>query len=206
VALDETQAAFAAAAGADGIVFGSATFDWLGEQGHVGLERVAIARRDPALVGPVMTAIALLEAIYRRLRGDESVLRASRENLLLPVDLVHQPTGTVVELTGPEHFSSSRAAALGLYPDDVPVAFDVGRHRALCEEWAARSDAIGRGLAAKGFGFGGVQRQRAYLDALRDLATPAMGHPPLVRIVAVDPDGAAIYDRSRELLAGLRAS
>ena len=49
---------------------------------------------------------------------------------------------------------------------------------------------LARGLAAKGFGFGGVQRERAYHDALRDLATPAMGHPPLVRIAAVDGDGA----------------
>jgi hypothetical protein len=206
VALDDTQAAFAAAAGADGIVFRSATFDWLGEQGHIGLERVAMARRDPALAGPVKAAIALLEAIYGRLRGDESVLRASRENLLLPVDLVHEATGTVVELTGPEHFTSFRAAALGLYPDDAPVAFDVREHCARCAEWAARSDAIGRGLAAKGFGFGGVQRQRAYQDALRDLATPAMGHPPLVRIVSIDADGASLYERYRGLLTGLRAS
>jgi hypothetical protein len=206
VALDDTQAAFAAAAGADGIVFQSGAFDWLGEQGHIGLERVAMARRDPALVGPAKAAIALLATIYRRLRGDESVLRASRENLLLPVDLVHEPSGTVIELTGAEHFTSFRAAALDLYPGDAPVAFDVGEHRALCKEWATRSDGIGRGLAAKGFGFGGVQRQRAYQDALRDLATPAMGHPPLVRIVSVDADGAALYERYRELLAGLRAS
>jgi len=86
VALDETTAAFAAAAAADGITFASRTFDWLGEQGHVGLERVARTRRDPALVAPAKAAIALLQAIYARLRGDESVLRASRENLLLPVE------------------------------------------------------------------------------------------------------------------------
>ncbi len=206
MAPDDTHAAFAAAAAADGIVLESRTFDWLGEQGHIGLERVAQARRDPALVAPAKAAIALLEAIYARLRGDESVLRASRENLLLPVDLVHEPTGTVVELTGPEHFTSFRAATLALYPDEVPVAFDVQEHGALCDAWAARSDGIGRGLPAKGFGFGGVQRQRAYQDALRDLATPAMGHPPLVRIVAIDEDGAALYRRHRALLAGLSAS
>jgi hypothetical protein len=206
VALDETTAAFAAAAAADGITFGSRTFDWLGEQGHVGLERVARTRRDPALVAPAKAAIALLQAIYARLRGDESVLRASRENLLLPVELVHEATGTVVELTGPEHFTSFRAAALGLYTDDAPVAFDLAEHRALCAAWAGRSDGIGRGLAAKGFGFGGVQRQRAYQDSLRDLATPAMGHPPLVRIVAVDEEGGALYRRHRTLLAGLRPS
>jgi hypothetical protein len=206
VASDDTHAAFAAAAAADGVRFESRTFDWLGEQGHVGLERVARARRDPALVAPAKAAIALLQTIYARLRGDESVLLASRENLLLPVDLVHEGSGTVVELTGQGHFTSSRAAALDLYPANAPVAFDVAEHRALCDAWAAHTDGIGRGLAAKGFGFGGMQRQRAYRDALRDLATPAMGHPPLIRIIAVDQDGAALYRRHRELLAALRAS
>ena len=52
-------------------------------------------------------------------------------------------------------------------------------------------------MPAKGFGFGGVQRERAYHDALRDLATPAMGHPPLIRIAALDGDGAAAYARHR---------
>ncbi len=52
-------------------------------------------------------------------------------------------------------------------------------------------------MPAKGFGFGGVPRERAYHDALRDLATPAMGHPPLIRIAAVDGDGAAAYARHR---------
>ena len=61
------------------------------EQGHVGLERVAKARRDPALVAPVTAALAVLAAIYARLKGDVSVLHASRENLLLPLDLVHAP-------------------------------------------------------------------------------------------------------------------
>ena len=54
---------------------------------------------------------------------------------------------------------------------------------------------LSRGLAAKGFGFGGVQRERAYHDALRDLATPAMGHPPVDPVAVVDGDGAAAYRR-----------
>jgi hypothetical protein len=49
-----------------------------------------------------------------------------------------------------------------------------------------------------------VTRERAYHDALRDLATPAMGHPPLVRIAVLDGDGAAAYARHRaDLLARL---
>jgi hypothetical protein len=202
VPTDDLRAAFAQAAAEDGIVLGPQTFDWLCEQGHVGLERVAKARRDPALVAPVKAALATLGAIYARLKGDLSVLHAARENLLLPVDLFHAPTGTVIEVDDAAHFTSFRLAALELYPPDARVAFDVEAYKALCREWSAETDGLDRGLAAKGFGFGGRQRERAYHDALRDLATPAMGHPPVIRIVAPDGDGASAYRRHREALSG----
>jgi hypothetical protein len=205
MARDDTRAAFARAAAEDGLVLEPAAFDWLCEQGHVGLERVAKARRDPALVAPVVAALEVLAAIFARLGGDESVLRASRENLLLPVEMVHAPSGTVIEVDGPEHFTSFRLAALDLYPAGAEVGFDLAEHRRLCRAWAAESDGLSRGLAAKAFGFGGVQRERAYHDALRDLATPAMGHPPLVRVAAVDGDGAAAYRRHRASLLALTA-
>ena len=181
----------------------SRTFDWLCEQGHVGLERVAKARRDPALVAPVTAALETLEAIYLRLGGDVSVLHAARENLLLPVDLVHAPTGTVIEVDEARHFTSFRLAALELYPAGARVAFDLEEHKELCRAWGSRTDDVARGLAAKGFGFGGIPRERAYRDALRDLATPAMGGPPLLRIAAVDGDGAAAYRRHRAFLLQL---
>jgi hypothetical protein len=203
VAVGDVQAAFARAAAGDGVVLASRSFDWLCEQGHVGLERVAKARRDPALVVPVTAALEQLAAIYARLKGDLSVLHASRENLLRPVDLVHDPTGTVVEVDDAAHFTSFRLTALELYDVDAPVGFDVEEHRELCRAWSARTDGLDRALAAKGFGFGGRQRERAYHDALRDLATPAMGHPPVVRIAAVDGDGAAAYARHREALRAL---
>ena len=119
VAPGDVQLAFAQAAAADGIVLESQSFDWLCEQGHVGLERVAKGRRDPALAGPVTAALEALAAIYARLNGDISVLHASRENLLLPVDLVHEPTGTVIEVDESLHFTSFRLATLELYPADV---------------------------------------------------------------------------------------
>jgi hypothetical protein len=187
---------FARAAEADGIALAPASFDWLCEQGHVGLERVAKARRDAAIVEPVKAALRVLTAIYERLGGDESVLYAARENLLLPVDLVHAPTGTVVAVDDASHLTSFRLAALELYP------FDVTDQLALCREWAPRSDRVGRGLAAKGFGFGGVPRERAYRDALLDLGAPAMGHPPVIRVAAPDGDGAAAYRRARDRFIG----
>src|SRR3954453_17637045 len=76
---DDIQVAFATAAAHDGVTLGHTTFDWLCEQGHVGLERVAKARRDPAIVAPVIAALDVLGAIYARLKGDVSVLRAARE-------------------------------------------------------------------------------------------------------------------------------
>jgi hypothetical protein len=203
VALGDAQSAFARAAAEDGIVLASSSFDWLCEQGHVGLERVAKARRNPALVEPVKAALVPLVAIYMRLGGDVSVLHASRENLLLPVALVHEPTGTVIEVDEPLHFTSFRLAALELYPAQGPLGFDLDEHKELCRTWSARTDGLARGLPAKGFGFGGVQRGRAYHDALFDLATPAMGHPPVVRIAVTDGDGAAAYRAHRAALRQL---
>jgi len=197
------EPAFAQAAAEDGIALGPASFDWLCEQGHVGLERVAKARRDPALVGPVTSALERLAAIYARLKGDVSVLHAARENLLLPLELVHEPTGTVIAVDESPHFTSFRLAALELYAPDAAVGFDLDEHKKLCRAWCSRTDGLARGLPAKGFGFGGVQRERAYRDALVDLAAPAMGHPPVVRIAAVDGDGTAAYGRHRASLLTL---
>ena len=155
-------------------------------------------------VALVTAALAQLGAIHARLEGDLSVLRASRENLLLPVELVHEPTGTVVEVDEPAHFTSFRLATLELYAADAAVGFDLDEHKALCRAWCSSSDDLARNLPAKGFGFGGVPRERAYHDALLDLAAPAMGHPPVVRIAVVDGDGAAAYRRSRAALQSLR--
>ena len=202
----EAQSAFAQAAATDGIVLGGHSFDWLCEQGHVGLERVAKCRRDPELVGPVTAALEPLGAIYARLKGDISVLHASRENLLLPVDLVHEPSGTVIEVDESPHFTSFRLAALELYPAGAIFGFDLDEHKELCRSWCSTTDGLARGLPAKGFGFGGVQRERAYHDALLDLAAPAMGHPPIIRIAAVDGDGAAAYRRHRPSLRTLLRS
>ena len=205
MASGDVQRAFAEAAAEDGIVLGSASFDWLCEQGHVGLERVAKARRDPALVAPVSAACERLAAIHARLNGDVSVLHASRENLLLPVELVHEPTGTLIEVDDSPHFTSFRLATLELYAADAALGFDLDEYKELCRAWCSRTDGLARGLPAKGFGFGGVPRERAYHDALRDLAAPAMGHPPVVRIAAPDGDGAAAYRRHRaSLLTVLR--
>lgn len=203
---DDASPAFAQAAAEDGIVLEHESFDWLCEQGHVGLLRVAVDRHDPSLREPVTAAVEALTAIYAGLGGDTAVISNARENLFLPVDLVHKPTGTLIELDESVHFTSHRLATFELYPPDTRLGYNLDEYKELCREWASKTDNISRGLAAKGFGFGGVQKERAYQDALRDLATPAMGHPPLIRIVALDSDGGAAYQRERDALLELLKS
>jgi hypothetical protein len=193
--------AFAHAAAEDGIMLAPGSFDWFSEQGHVGLERVAKRRRDPSIVGPVKEALSSLAAVYARLKGDVSVLHAARENLFLPIQLYHEQSGTVVAVDDAAHFTSFRLSALELYPADAPLGFDRAEHEQLCRDWCARTDGLAGGLVAKGFGFGGHQRERAYRDALLDLGAPALGHPPVVRIAATDGDGAAAYRRARGVLS-----
>ena len=112
----------------------------------------------------------------------------------------------MIEVDESPHFTSFRLAALDLYPADAMLGFDLDEHKELCRAWCSRTDGLARGLPAKGFGFGGVQRERAYYDALLDLAAPAMGHPPVIRIPVVDGDGAAAYCHNRASLLALRAS
>lgn len=90
-----------------------------------------------------------------------------------------------------------------LYPEDVELGFSLDDYKRLCREWRRKSDGFRRTKEARGFGIGGRQRQRAYYDALRDLAAPAMGHPPLVRIAALDGNGAAAFRRNRSVLSRL---
>ena len=73
--------AFARAAAEDGIVLGPQTFDWLCEQGHLGLERVAKARRDPAIVEPVKSALENLSAIFARVLSRNRKLHVINEQI-----------------------------------------------------------------------------------------------------------------------------
>jgi hypothetical protein len=158
-----------------------------------------------ALPAGAARVAAALERIYLTLRGDLDALAVARATPLIG-DFFHEPSGRLIEIDESQHFTSARLTTLELYADDVPLAFELDRYKALCRQWRAASDGYYRTKPARGFGVGGRQRQRAYYDALRDLATPAMGHPPLVRIDAPFRDGRAAYLAHRERLRSLLAS
>jgi hypothetical protein len=183
----DCERAFAMAAAADGIALTRARVPWLNQRGHLGIPDAPT------------TVLANLQAIFDALGGrvDE---QASKRWTSLPGDFFHEESGTFIEVDESQHFTSFRLLTLDLYPPEAPLGFDTDAYRALCRDWAERSDKYRKSKAAVGFGEGGRQRQRAYHDALRDLVTPALGHPPVIRVAALDRDGAAAYHRVRDRL------
>ena len=150
----------------------------------------------------MIAALEVLAAIYARLKGDVSVLHAARANLFLPVDLVHPPTGTVIAVDGREHFTSFRLTALELYPADAALGFDRRGAPASCAaRWPARPTGCHAGSPRRASASAACRASAPTTTRCYDLAVPAMGHPPLVRIAAVDGDGAAAYARHRAALA-----
>ncbi|WP_029110936.1 hypothetical protein [Mycobacterium sp. URHD0025] len=187
-----TQHAFAELARRDGIDLVPQSLPWLNRRGHLGLPADVV---DHATLGA-------LERIYRALGGDLSML-ATATTTPLRGDFIHPETGTLVEVDESQHFTSFRLQTFGFYPASTRLGFDAEAYLSACATWQRSSDGYFRTKAARGFGQGGRQRQRAYYDALRDLASPAMGLPPLIRIEAADrdPDGACRRHRQRLLAA-----
>lgn len=98
-------------------------------------------------------------------------------------DLVHVPTGCLIEVDEVQHFTTAREAALDLYPSGVPLGFDVREYLALVGQWRAKADAAYAHRTSSDFPqAGGRQAQRAYNDSLRDLLAPTFTGHPVVRI------------------------
>jgi hypothetical protein len=189
VAVGDTQREFAAAAKRDGIELTKQSIDWLNQRGHLGLPDPENRR----------STVATLEGIYLALGGDLSTLATARATRLRG-DFVHDATGTLIEIDESQHFTTLRLQTLRMYPAGAPLGFSLDHYMQLCRTWGPNSDAYFRTKPARGFGVGGRQRQRAYYDALRDLASPAMGRPPLIRIDAADRDPVGAYRRNRDNL------
>lgn len=188
----DTENAFQAAAVADGIPLIRTRVPWINQRGHFGLPPQAAS------------ALHTLDRIFDALDGNRPE-QAAKRLTPLPGDFLHVESGTFIEIDEHQHFTTYRLATLNLYPHDLDVGFDVDEYRSLCRSWSSKADRYRQDKAAIGFGQGGRHRQRAYNDALRDLATPAMGYPGVVRVAAPERDGEAAYVRVRDRLARLRA-
>jgi len=109
------ELAFAEAAQKDGVVLAEPWLDWLCEQGHLGIGRIADESEDDAFIDRVAAPVELLGEIYYDLGGDLAVRYACRANLLIPGGFIHEPSGTLIELDEVPHFTSFRLMTLDRY-------------------------------------------------------------------------------------------
>lgn len=198
--------AFGEAAAADGLELEAGIVPWLNQQGHHGLQNIAFETNDGEVLERVAAVSDVLEKAWHRLGGNPEILPTCRINQPVVGDFLHKPSGTLIEIDEGPHFTSHRLAVLEMYPEWAPLGFHMDEYKAACRDLADEYDGYRRDIATRGWGIGGLQRERAYHDALRDLAAPAMGFPPVIRIPVLDDDGEAAYARYQEWLnAALKA-
>lgn len=181
----DCENAFMEAARREGVELVRYKKHWLNQRGHFGLPDRASDVTDP------------LNSIFLSL-GGRPAEQATKRTTALPGDFIHLETGTIIEVDEVQHFTSFRLKSFEFYAPDSPLGFELDEYRDLCRRFAAKADTYRQSKAAAAFGPGGRQRQRAYYDALRDLAVPAMGLPPLIRVPAPDGDGGTAFERNRE--------
>ena len=181
-----TEDLFAHLASAQGLNLDrKATFQWLTNRGHL----------EPRLEGHVPEdVLASLSEIYGALGGDEETLGSKRRQLLRP-DFVLAKEELLIEVDELQHFTSDRLTALELYPEQVPLGFDLDEYRRLGATWSARADSYRATKQAAGFArHGGRRAQRAYFDSVRDLLTPYFTQRVL-RVPAPEGDGELAFER-----------
>ncbi len=196
----DLDAVFAEAAAKDGVPLEAQSFDWASEPGHLAVEELADETGDPGVMQRAEIGVAALDQMFTRFKGLVPVLQSCRVNRPYTPVLVHEQSLTIIEVDDMLHFSTPRLQALDLYPREAQLGFDIERWKALCREHAPQTDRWRYGLASKCFGWHGLQNERAYQDAVRDIGAWVMGYPPLVRVAAIEVDGAAAYERASDEL------
>jgi hypothetical protein len=167
---------------------------WLTNRGHL----------NPVLRETVPgETVAVLRAIYQRLGGDETALAGKRSGANPRPDFLLPSAALIVEIDETQHFTSDRLLTLELYPEDARLAFDVGEYRGLIGGWSSVADRYRAAKPAVDFPrLGGRRAQRAYFDAVRDLAAPAFGWT-VVRVPGPECDASIAAVRLTERLARL---
>src|SRR4029077_18768561 len=119
--------------------------------------------------------LLVLDRMLDALEGDRDRL-AGKTRGSMRADFILEPDGLHVEYDEVQHFTTARLTTLDLYPDDAPVAFSPRDYPDVVERWRSKGDkAFAHKEAAEFPGRFGRQRQRAYLDAFRDLVGPHFG-------------------------------
>ena len=156
-----------------------APLPWLTRYGHLA------ARVQERLPRDVLDA---LRALFVALGGDERRLAAKTRGGM-STDFLLLPGGRLVELDERQHLTAERAQTFRYYPAGAELGYSLREYRVLCEEWGERAQRdFAHRQAAEFPRAGGRRAQRAYFDAVRDLAAPYFGHGPVIRVPAPDRD------------------
>lgn len=183
--LEGTVAKLANAAGME-VAIGRAV-PWLSGRGHL---NDIVQSMAPA------ATIAALADIHSLLGGDAALLANKRLGNPPTPDLVHIPSGTIVEIDEVQHFTSARERSLNLYPQGAAVGFELAIYQDLISTWRTEADrAFAHKISADFPSHGGRQAQRAYNDSLRDLLAPTFTGQPVVRLAVPDRSLDGIVDR-----------
>jgi hypothetical protein len=191
--MGRTQTEFAALTAQEGLDPGH-RLPWLTNRGHLHLEQI----------GAPIGLVNRLREIYLALGGDEDALASKRAGSDPTPDFLYGPSSQLLELDEIQHFTSDRKLTLEMYPDAVDLGFDIKTYRDLCETWSPTGDRYRATKQTRDFPHAGGRRaQRAYFDTLRDLAAPALGNGPVIRIPAPECDSRLAH---RRFLAGAGSS
>lgn len=147
----------------------------LTNRGHFDLEPDTPQAKD---------AVARLQRIFSGLGGSEEAASAKRTSPIRP-DFVLSATGHIVELDEVQHFTSWRLSTCDHY-DGLDLPWMVDDYRKFCQTHHREADRYRKAKETVDFtGEYGRQRQRAYLDAVRDILVPVVSECPGVIRVAV---------------------
>ena len=147
---------------------------WLTGRGHF---NDLVQQQAPTSV------VGALADIHRALGGNASALATKRGGNPPTPDLIHVPTGRIIEVDEVQHFTTARGETFDHYPSDTPLGFDDTEYRDLITTWHPKADrAFAHKVSTDFPQVGGRQAQRAYNDALRDLLAPVFTHHPVIRI------------------------
>ncbi len=165
---------------------------WLSNRGHVALEEM----------GADHEVVDLLRAIYLELGGDEMALANKRRGSDPKPDFFLGDNKQIVEVDEIQHFTSDRLSTLKLYPATSDIGFDLHVYISLCQSWRGTGDRYRAAKPTVDFPHpGGRRAQRAYFDAVRDLAALDFGNGPVIRIPAPECDGDLAYERFQAALS-----
>jgi hypothetical protein len=172
-----------------------AKLEWLTPRGHA----------HPAVEHKLdSTTREALIAMFAALGGNYPMLRAKTRGTTR-ADFLY--LDHIVEYDERSHFTRWRLLTLDHYPPDAQLAFDIDEYRELIAAHQARGETgFAHKTAAEFPGPAGRARQRAYLDAFRDLAAPELHGTPVLRVACPEEDAVVGVQRFVAVLqrAGLQ--